>query len=38
MESKKQIKQTRKTETESDTERILMAAKWEGDVVEWVER
>ena len=40
MEPKKQNKQTRRTETESDTENMLMAATWEevGRIGEKAER
>ena len=37
IESKKQTKQTR-TERIMDTKSILMVARWEGGVVEWVKR
>ena len=37
IESKKQTKQTR-TDRIMDTERVLMVARWEGHVGEWVKR
>ena len=40
IESKKQTKQTRRTETESwvQYESVLMASRWEGVMGEWVKR
>ena len=37
-ESKKQTKQTRRTETESWIQSISMVARWEVGVGEWVKR
>ena len=37
IESKKQTKQ-RRTATESWMERVLIVARWEGDVGEWVKK
>ena len=38
IESKKQTKKTKRTETESWIRRVLMVARWEGDGGEWVKR
>ena len=38
VESKKQAKQTRRTETESWIQSVLMVARWEEGVGEWVKR
>ena len=38
LESKKQTKQTRRTETESWVENILMVARWKCGGGEWVKR
>ena len=37
-ESKKQTKQTERTDRNMDMERIVMVAGWEGGVGEWVKR
>ena len=38
IKSEKQTKQTRRTETDTDTHNILMVARWEEGVGEWVKR
>ena len=37
-ESKKETKQTRRKEKITDMEHVLMVARWEGCVGEWVKR
>ena len=38
IESTDQTKQTRRTDRIMDMERVLMVARWEGGVGEWVKR
>ena len=38
IESKKPIKQTRRTETESWIQRVFVGCQWEWGVGEWVKR
>ena len=38
IESKKQTKQTRRTETEARIESLLMVSRWEWHIREWVKR